>query len=90
MLEDKNGATHNLFLQERKELDMSGVKEVKAFDEETVVLDTCKGTLTIKGENLVINSFSAESGDLNLQGEIWAVVYSAEQNARGVFRKILK
>ena len=90
MLEDKNGADHNLFLRERKELSLTGVREVKAFDEETVVLDTSKGTLTIKGENLAIGSFSAESGDLNLQGNIWALVYSAEQSARGIFRKILK
>lgn len=90
MLEDKSGADHNLFLRERKELNLTGVKEVKAFDEETVVLDTSKGTLTIKGENLAIGSFSAESGDLSLQGNIWALVYSAEQSARGIFRRILK
>ena len=90
MLEDKNGAEHNLFLQGRRELNLTGIKEVKAFDEETVVLDTSKGTLTIKGENLAIESFSAESGDLKLQGNIWALVYSAEQSARGMFRRILK
>lgn len=90
MLEDKSSMLHNLVLEGRKELNMTGVREVKGFDEDTVVLDTVKGTLTIKGENLIIGSFSAESGDLHLQGDIFAVVYSAEQRPKGLIRRILK
>lgn len=81
---------HNLVLQERRDLSLTGVKEVKAFDDETVVLDTSKGTLTIKGENLSIGNFSAESGDLSLQGSIWALVYSAEQSSKGMLKRIFK
>ena len=90
MLEDKSSVIHNLILEGRKELNMTGVREVKGFEEDTIILDTSKGTLTIKGDNLVIASFSAESGDLNLLGDIWALVYSAEQGSRGLLKRILK
>ena len=90
MLEDKSSMLHNIVLQGRRDLNMTGVREVKGFDEDTVVLDTAKGTLTVKGEGIVIGSFSAESGDLNLQGDIWALVYSTEQSPKGVLRRILK
>ena len=89
-MDEKSGTMHNLVLQERKELNMTGVKEVKAFDEETVVLDTSKGVLTIKGDNLAIESFSTESGDLKLTGDIWALVYSADHGSKGMLRRILK
>ena len=90
MLEDRSNVVHNLVLQGRKEVSITGVREVKAFDDETVMLDTTKGTLTIKGENLVINNFSADTGDLNLEGDIWALVYSSEQSSKGLLRRILK
>lgn len=69
---------------------MTGVKEVKAFDEETVVLDTSNGTLTIKGEALLINSFSAATGDLLMQGNVWALVYSGDRTDKGFLRRLLK
>ncbi len=90
MLEEKNGVIHNLVMQERKDLSLTGVKEVKTFDDETVVLDTSKGTLTVKGTNLIISNFSADSGDINLQGNIWALVYSAEQSSKGMLKRIFK
>ena len=89
-MDEKSGTMHNLVLQGRKELNMTGVKEVKAFDEETVVLDTSKGVLTIKGDNLAIESFSTESGDLKLTGDIWALVYSVDHGSKGMLRRILK
>ena len=83
-------SVHNLVMEQCKQINLTGVNEVKAFDEETVVLDTSKGTLTIRGENLTINSFSATSGDLLMQGEIWALVYSNNQKGTGFFKRILK
>ncbi len=90
MSEEKNGVTHNLICQQRKTINMSGVREVKTFDEESVTLDTVEGLLTVKGEGLVIDSFSAITGELFMQGEIYALVYSGEGSGRGFIRKLLK
>ncbi len=90
MPEDKGAAVHNVILEQRKRLNMSGVKEVKTFDEETVVLDTVSGMLTIKGENLSIGSFSATSGELVAEGRIIALVYSDTDRDKGMLRRLLK
>ena len=52
---------HNVILEQRRRLNMSGVNEVIGFDDETITLDTELGMLTIKGEGLKIGSFSASS-----------------------------
>ena len=88
-MEEKN-IIHNVVIEQCKDINMTGVKEVKAFDEDTVVLDTSKGTLTIKGEALLINSFSAITGDLLMQGNIWALVYSGERTYKSFLRRLLK
>ena len=90
MPEDKGAAVNNVILEQRKRLNMSGVKEVKTFDEETVVLDTVSGMLTIKGENLSIGSFSATSGELVAEGRIIALVYSDTDRDKGMLRRLLK
>ena len=90
MSEERNGAMHNLICQQRKKINMSGVREVKVFDEESVTLDTVEGLLTVRGENLVIDSFSATSGELFMQGDILAFVYSSDGGGKGFIRQLLK
>lgn len=88
MLEEKN-TVHNIVIEQCKNVHITGVTEVKAFDEETVVLDTVKGGLTIKGENLSIDGFSLESGDLQMQGDIYALIYTGVKE-KGFLKRILK
>lgn len=89
MLEDKN-IIHNIIIEQCKKINMTGVRDVKTFDEETVVLETSKGTLTVKGENLAINNFSASSGDLQMQGDIIGLVYSCDSKEKSLLKRILK
>ena len=88
MLEEKN-VVHNIIIEQCKNVHITGVLEVKGFDEETVILDTSKGNLTIKGENLSIGGFSLESGALHMQGDIFALVYSGVKE-KGFLKRILK
>ena len=90
MAEERNNFVHNVIMEQCKKINMSGIKEVKAFDEETVVLDTAEGILTVKGENLLINNFSATSGELLMGGRVFAFVYSGDNSNRGFIRKLLK
>lgn len=90
MAEDKNGMVHNLIMEQCKKINMSGVLEVKGFDEDTVVLDTSEGTLTVKGENLIINNFSATTGELSMGGRVYAFVYSDDGKSKGFLRRLLK
>ncbi len=90
MSDDKNFSVHSVIIEQCKKTNISGVEEVRGCDEETVVLETVKGTLTIKGEGLNIISFSKSSGELLMEGEVTALAYSGEDRGKGLFRRILK
>ena len=66
---------HNIILEDRKKLVLSGVLEVESFEEEAVELKTSKGDLTIRGDNLKMESFISETGDLIINGNIYAFIY---------------
>lgn len=76
---------HNLVLEDRKLLTVSGVSDVDSFDEETVVVFTDLGELTIRGSNLHINRLSVEVGELTVEGNIAALIYADEMPKSGGF-----
>ncbi len=89
MSEEKSGAIHNVIMEKRAKLNMSGVIEVVSFDDETVVLKTDMGLLTVKGTRLNIGGFSASSGELNMTGSVYALVYTGNEAVKGSFIKRL-
>lgn len=85
----EKGTEHSLIMQDRKEISISGVIDVKNFDEETVVLLTEMGVLTIRGNELKINGFSTTSKDIKIEGKIYALIYSDEVSG-GFFKRLMK
>lgn len=74
--EEKNSRPlHNVIMEGRKNLTISGVTDVDSFDERCIVLYTQMGELVIKGRELHINSMSIETGDMTIDGDIWALNY---------------
>lgn len=76
---------HSVILEDRKQLSLSGVSDVSSFDEQSVVLATELGELTIKGSDLHIDRFSLETGELNLDGVIDSLVYAENRQSEGGF-----
>lgn len=76
---------HNLVLEDRRMLTISGVSDVDSFDEETVVVFTDLGELTVRGSNLHINRLSVEIGELTVEGNIAALIYSEDTPKSGGF-----
>ena len=66
---------HNIIMENRKKLTVSGVTDVDRFDENTVLLYTNMGELTVKGNDLHVNELSVTNGEMNIEGEIDAVIY---------------
>ena len=83
--EKKTAMPHNLVLEDRRLLTLSGVSDVDSFDEETVVVFTDMGELTIRGADLHINRLSVEIGELTVEGKISALIYSQETAPKGGF-----
>ena len=68
-------ANHNLILENRKSLTISGITDVDSFDDRAICLYTQLGELTVQGKELHIDSISVETGNMTVTGDIWAVVY---------------
>ncbi len=80
---------HNIIMENRKKLMITGVSEVDSFDEQTVVLVCDMGELTIKGSDLKIGSLNVDSGEVNIDGNIYGLVYADAENRSGGFLKRL-
>ena len=84
-MEDNYTGVQNVILENRKRLNISGVKDALSFDEETILLETSLGRMTIKGDGLHIESFNAQTGDLTAEGKFHAVVYMSDSKNSGGF-----
>ncbi len=85
-------AFHNLILESRKKLSLTGVTDVDSFDEKSIILYTQLGELTIQGKDLRINSMNVETGDLSVEGDVWSLVYGDKDKNKSptLFSKIFK
>ena len=76
---------HNLVLEDRKHLTVSGVKDVDSFDDVNIVALTSLGEMTVNGTGLRINRFSTDVGELAIDGEILSITYSENTQEQGGF-----
>lgn len=81
-MEEKLGLSHKLELYNREKGTITGVLDVISFDENTIVLDTDMGLLTIKGKDLHVSRLSLEKGELDLEGHADSLVYSSNEGYR--------
>lgn len=90
ILEEIIKQNSNVIIENRKGLNVSGVRECISFDDETVILDTVLGLLTVKGEKLHIINFDTKTGDFSLEGKIHALAYTSQNNSTGFFSRLFK
>ena len=77
---------HELRLENRERLSVSGVREVESFDENVVALLTERGLLLIRGEELQLKSLSPDGGQVCVQGLIRSLDY--EEARAGFFKRL--
>ena len=73
---------HRLELEGREKLTVSGVEDVERFDETSIILSTCAGTMVVTGENLHIGKLSLDGGELHVDGQIDTVTYEDQIQRR--------
>ena len=82
---------HSISIDERKRLKATGISDVEGFDETKIYAMLENLAFTIGGKNLKVMSFSSESGDLVVEGEIDSVSYSpAISRKSGIFARIFR
>ena len=82
---------HNIIMEDRKKLSVSGVTDIESFDEQTIIAITDSGELTIRGWNLHITRLNLEQGELMVDGDISSLTYTdTRPKAQGFFSNVLR
>ena len=93
MAEEKKNK-HNVTICDRTNIRVTGVFDVISFDEEMIVAETEMGIMILKGINLHVNKLNLDSGDLEIDGEIYNLMYEDKNTygkvGGGFFNKIFK
>lgn len=91
MEERKIESKHKIVSEGREKLNVSGVEDVDSFDENEIRVYTTEGLLTVKGVELHMSSLCLENGEMAVEGEIDALIYSGEsRESGGFFSKLFK
>ena len=87
----KTELQHNIILEGRERLSISGVEDVESFNEETITVYTSKGMLIVQGSDLHIEKLSLDGGDLSVEGEVHSLRYEEETREKGgLFSRLFK
>ena len=82
---------HNLFMSQCEKLTLTGVSDVREFDDKSIICFTDKGELVIKGQMLKVDKMDTVSGDMEVCGRISALIYTGEaRRTNSVFSKLFK
>ncbi|WP_202081457.1 sporulation protein YabP [Caldalkalibacillus salinus] len=86
--------SHEIKMNNRKSMDISGVINVESFDNEEFLLETECGFLAIRGQNLHMKNLNVENGLVSIEGTIADMAYvdhtSSGDKAKGLFSKLFK
>ena len=82
---------HNVIMENRKKVSVSGVDDVESFDENEIVMSTSQGVLIVRGRDLRIEKLSLDSGDVVMVGEIDKLEYEDDVKVTGgLFSRLFK
>ena len=86
---------HDLSLTNRKELLVTGVKNIESFDSEEFLIETNLGFLHIKGTGLTLDKMDNENNELIIKGQINSLSYvsnhnKGKENKGNIFKRLLK
>lgn len=72
---------------------ITGVKEVRSFNEEEIILDTDMGLLSIRGTELHVTKLNLEKGEVEVDGTVDSLVYTntgGHKESGSLFGKLFK
>jgi sporulation protein YabP len=83
--------SQNIVIEDRNLVTITGVEQVDSFNENTIILATTKGGLSIKGENLNMSKLNLDEGSVKISGLINSIVYITKEGApKNLIGKIFK
>ena len=87
---NEQSGMHNVIIENRKAINLSGVKQVLNFTDDAINAVTELGLITVRGENLKLGNFNTEKGELSATGNIIAVVYTGSTQKGSFLGKLFR
>ncbi len=81
---------HSVIIENRASISFTGIKDMGSFDEQTVVLYTDYGEINLRGSKLHINKLSLETNEVDIDGNIEAIIYTQNKQNSGFFNKLFR
>lgn len=89
----EENTNHNITIQDRKNITISGVKKIENFDKEEFVLETSMGYLLITGKELELIKLDTNIGNISIRGMINSFNYTEnkkKQKEESLLTKLFK
>lgn len=83
-------SANEIILKDRKLLSVTGVKDVNAFTEESVILALETSSLVVRGETLHISKLDLESGEVDVDGKVNSLQYIKENQDKSFLKRLLR
>ena len=80
---------HQLIMQDRAKLELTGVIEVNGFDDTQVLCRTSFGLLSIRGSNLNVFRLDLDGTALSVEGHVESLIYTDVRKG-GLFGRLLR
>ena len=81
---------HNIILEDRERLSVSGVEDVDSFDDKQIILKTTKGSLILRGTDLHIDKLSLDTGELAVTGVFSDLGYEETAPGGSLWSRLFK
>lgn len=83
--------THNIHIDNRARMSITGVSDVESFHEQEIILETEAGNLRIEGEGLHLTKLNLDDGQVVVEGMVIALEYEAPtQERQGLFSRMFR
>ena len=80
---------HQLIMQDRTALELTGVTDVDNFDENVITCHTAQGILTVRGSNLRLFRLDIDGTSLSVEGRVDSLSYT-DVTKGGLFGRLLR
>ena len=81
---------HNVIIESRKTIRVSGVNDIDSLTESRAILSTVMGEIVVKGGDLHVVSLNEDNGDLIMSGKINSLTYSNNSILDGPIKKLFR
>ena len=82
IIESISTVSHQLQINERKQIMLTGIKKINSFDNEEFLMESVMGMILLKGSELEIVKLDTHEGNVSIKGKIDSFTYMDDNKKR--------